>query len=144
MGALISSKVNQWTLLVGSLPLAYILGTLATPAGSSVAILGLALPLDVRQVAEVWLTASQSLFGVAILANLVLDLGEALLLAGLFLAQFVVGGFLRASLHNPLGADQELIVFSVAYLVLSVIFAVRARKVIGSLWRRGLLSDATR
>ena len=89
-----------------------------------------------------WLTASQSLFGVVLLANLALDLSEALLLAGLFLAQFVLGGFLRASLHNTLGADQELIVFSMAYLVLSLIFAVRARKVITSLWRRGLLSTS--
>ena len=64
------------------------------------------------------------------------SLGEALLLALLFVAQLVLGGFLRTALHSTLGADQELLVFTVAYLVLSLIFAVRARKVIGSFWRR--------
>jgi len=99
-------------------------------------ILTRALPLDARQVAEVWLTAAQGLFGVAVLASLSLELGEAALLAGLFLAQFVVGGLLRTALHNSVGADQELLVFSLAYLVLSVVFAIQARKVIASLWRQ--------
>jgi cation:H+ antiporter len=53
IGTLISSKVNQWTLLVGSLPLAYLLG------GG-----GGALHLDARQVEEFLLTATQTLLGV--------------------------------------------------------------------------------
>jgi cation:H+ antiporter len=133
LGLLLSAKLNQWTLLVGSLPLAYAVGaaSIGTPSLAS-----LSLPLDGRQVAEVWLTAAQSLFGVAVLASLSLELGEALLLASLFLAQLVLGSLLRAALHNTGGADQELLVFTLAYLALSLVFAVRARKTIGSLLRR--------
>ncbi len=78
MGALISSKVNQWTLLVGGLPVAYALskGGL-TP-----------LPLDARQNEELLLTAAQSLFALAVLLSLSISLKEAAALAVLFLAQF--------------------------------------------------------
>jgi cation:H+ antiporter len=128
MGLLLSAKLNQWTLLVGSLPLAFSVGAGAVEA----------LPLDSRQVAEVLLTAAQGLFGVAVLANLVLELSEAVLLAGLFVAQFVAGGLLRAVLHNAAGSEVELIVFSVVYMLLSVVFALRARSAIGAMWRTGL------
>ena len=127
LGLLLSAKVNQWTLLVGSLPLAYSIG-----AGQPQA-----LPLDTRQVAEVWLTAAQSLFGVAVLASLSLELGEAALLAGLFLAQFVAGGIIRAGLRNTASGEAELIVFSIVYVLLSLVFAVRARGVLKTMWRRG-------
>lgn len=127
LGLLLSAKLNQWTLLVGSLPLAYSVGAGAAEA----------LPLDTRQVAEVWLTAAQSLFGVAILANLSLELGEAVLLATLFLAQFVAGAVLRAMLHNAAGGETELILFSVVYVLLSLVFAVRARRVLSALVRKG-------
>jgi len=143
LALLLSAKLNQWTLLVGSLPLAYALG-LTSEGGSSGALLTLALPLDSRQVAEVWLTAAQSLFGIAVLASLSLELREALLLAGLFVAQLVLGAVLRASLHNVAGANAELFAFSVAYLVLSVVFLVHARKVVASLWRRRKRVVATR
>jgi cation:H+ antiporter len=133
LALLLSSKLNQWTLLVGSLPLAYALGV-SDQTGAGVQFAAVALPLDARQVAEVWLTAAQSLFGIAVLASLTLELGEALLLAGLFVAQFVLGGLLRTSLHNVGGADVELLVFTVVYMVLSLIFLVRARKAIASRW----------
>ena len=71
MGAMVSSKVNQWTLLVGTLPLVYSI-SLGEPG---------ALHLDERQVEEILLTSAQSLFAVAVLANLNLSLWEA---AGLF------------------------------------------------------------
>jgi cation:H+ antiporter len=77
MSALLSSKVNQWTLLVGTLPLVYSasLGEL-TP-----------LPLVPRQTEELVLTAAQSLLGVAFLVDGKLGLLKALLLLGLFLVQ---------------------------------------------------------
>jgi cation:H+ antiporter len=135
LGLLLSSKLNQWTLLVGSLPLAYTVGTLTVSSLSPAALLTNALPLDTRQTQEVLLTAAQSLFGVAVLANLSLDLLEAWLLAGLFLAQFVLGGFLRAVLHDRVGADQELVIFTVIYIILSAVFAFRARRTIAVLLR---------
>ena len=74
MTILISSKVNQWTLLIGSLPLAYSIsgGTLGP------------LDFDSRQAEEVFLTAGQSMFAVAILVSLSMAWWEAILLAGLF------------------------------------------------------------
>ena len=135
LGLLLSSKLNQWTLLVGSLPLAYTVGTLTISSLTPAALLTSALPLDSRQTAEVWLTAAQSLFGVAVLANLSLELIEAAVLAGLFLAQFALGGVLRTSLHNVAGANEELAVFTLLYLVLSTVFAFRARRTIAMLLR---------
>ncbi len=78
LGALISDKINQWTLLVGMIPLAYSLG--AGTIGS--------LPLDLRQREEFFLTAAQSLFGLALLLCLRLSLKSAFALLSLFLVQF--------------------------------------------------------
>jgi cation:H+ antiporter len=137
LGLMLSAKLNQWTLLVGSLPMAFAVGALTLPTVNGLEVLGTALPLDSRQVAEVLLTAAQGLFGVAVLASLSLELGEAVLLAVLFLAQFVLGGILRATMHNTAGADVELYIFSVIYLLLSLVFFYRARRTIGLLLRRG-------
>jgi cation:H+ antiporter len=81
IGTLISSKVNQWTLLVGSLPLAYLVG------GG-----GTALPLDPRQIEEFLLTATQALLGVAALLTLRFPRWLAITLLGLFAAQYAVPG----------------------------------------------------
>ena len=59
MAMLVSSKVNQWSLLVGSLPVVYTISLgQATAEG---------LPLDARQSEEIWLTAAQSLFAIILL-----------------------------------------------------------------------------
>ncbi|NKQ57442.1 sodium:proton exchanger [Amycolatopsis sp. K13G38] len=81
IGTLISSKVNQWTLLVGSLPIAYLSG------GG-----GAALQLDARQVEEVLLTATQTLLGVAALLTLRFPRWAAWALLALFGAQFAFPG----------------------------------------------------
>jgi cation:H+ antiporter len=80
LGTLVSSKVNQWTLLVGMLPLAYCI---------SAGHLGV-MPLDSRQVEEIFLTSAQSLFAVAVLSNFSFDLWEALLLLTLFSTQLLM------------------------------------------------------
>ena len=67
---MISDKINQWTLLVGMLPL-------AMSVGAGVAS---ALPLDARQSEEFFLTAAQSLFGLALLLRLRLSVTSALAL----------------------------------------------------------------
>ncbi len=77
MGTLVSSKVNQWTLLIGMLPLIYNL---------SAGHLG-AMHLDARQTEEIFLTAAQSLFAIAVLANLSFSLAEAGLIFALFATQ---------------------------------------------------------
>jgi cation:H+ antiporter len=82
LGTLVSSKVNQWTLLVGTLPIVF--------AISSSSLHG--LPIDAVQREELFLTAAQSFFAVAILLNLSMSLREAGFLAVLFWIQFVLGG----------------------------------------------------
>jgi len=80
MAALISSKLNQWTLLLGSLPLVFSAssGEIAT------------LPLQDRQQLEIFLTAAQGLFAVALFMNLKVDMKATLSLVILFLIQAVL------------------------------------------------------
>lgn len=81
IGTLIASKVNQWSLLVGSIPLAHWCG-----GGSPV------MPLDARQVEEFTLTASQALMGVAVLLALRFHRWAAVALFAVFALQFLVPG----------------------------------------------------
>jgi cation:H+ antiporter len=110
LGTLVSSKVNQWTLLVGSLPIVF-----AIASGS---LHG--LPIIARQREELLLTAAQSVFAVALLSNLSLSIKEAGALFGLFWAQFIIGAFVPESLHGF-----ELVAVSVVYLLLAVVILVR-------------------
>ncbi len=102
--ALISSKVNQWTLLIGTIPLVF-----SISAGQIVTF-----TLDDKQVHELWLTAAQSLFAVAVLVNLNLGRGEGLLLLGLFMLQFIFEGI--------------RIEVAIAYIALAVVFHIMHRK----------------
>jgi cation:H+ antiporter len=112
LGTLVSSKVNQWTLLVGTIPLVY---AVARGGVHSMA-------LDHRQVEEVLLTAAQSAFAVATLANMRISRGEAIGLLVLFLAQF---GFESTGIRYG---------FSAMYVVLFLVIALaRAES------RRGLV-----
>jgi cation:H+ antiporter len=79
IATLISSKVNQWTLLMGSLPIAYM-------AGGG----GTALVLDGRQVEEVLLTATQTMMGVAMILALRFHRHTAWALLALFVVQFPI------------------------------------------------------
>jgi cation:H+ antiporter len=79
MGALLSSKVNQWTLLIGMLPVVFMV---------SAGRLG-PMEMDQRQIEEMFLTAAQSLFAVAILANLSFSLFEAAVIFVLFSTQLL-------------------------------------------------------
>ncbi|MCC6943746.1 MAG: hypothetical protein IT335_04155, partial [Thermomicrobiales bacterium] len=103
LGTVVSSKVNQWTLLVGMLPLVYViaLGSIEP------------LPLDSRQEDEILLTAAQSLFAVALLLDRRLSVIGAGLLFGLFAFQFVWPDY-RVEL-------------SVVYIVLAVITLIISR-----------------
>lgn len=75
--ALLSSKVNQWTLLIGMLPLAY--------SASRGGLLGMVL--EERQAREILLTSAQSLFAIVILADMRFGIREALALLVLFSIQ---------------------------------------------------------
>ncbi|WP_337287806.1 sodium:calcium antiporter [Candidatus Methylomirabilis sp.] len=105
MGTLVSSKVNQWTLLIGMLPLAYNL---------SAGHLG-AMHLDARQIEEIFLTAAQSLFAVAVLANLSFSLLEA----GLFFSLFITQLFFTDPFSRHL--------YAIAYILLAVTWLIVSR-----------------
>jgi cation:H+ antiporter len=123
LGALVSSKVNQWTLLVGTLPLVF-----AIASGS---LHG--LPIEANQREELLLTAAQSLFAVAVLASLSISIREAWALIGLFSGQFLLAAILPPSLHGT-----ELIVISGIYLALAFGILLRDRGRLPGLLRDGL------
>lgn len=77
MGMLIASQVNQWTLLVGCVPLAF------SVSGQTL----MPMTFDTRQAIEILLTGATSAFGVAVFLSLSLSKWEALILLGLFLSQ---------------------------------------------------------
>lgn len=114
MGALISSKVNQWTLLVGTIPVVF------SMAAGRIA----GLELTIRQDHEIWLTAGQSIFAVAILCNLRMSWYGAVILIVLFLAQFIFSELRMEVMY--------------IYLVLAAILFVRDRKHIPGLFKTAL------
>jgi cation:H+ antiporter len=117
LGALISSKVNQWTLLVGALPLAYGLA-----AGGMAPMI-----LDGRQKEELLLTSAQSLFAAVVISDFRFALWEAILLLVLFTAQLLM--------------PQENIryIFCGLYLVAAVVMLVMSKTRRQLLWNALLL-----
>lgn len=117
LGMLLSAKVNQWTLLVGSLWVAYTLG------GGG----GAPLPLDGRQTEEFLLTSAQALLAFAILADRRFGLWEAAAIFGLFVLQF------------PFPTTDVRLVFSAVYIVVALALLVRKRRhlpgIFASIWR---------
>ena len=134
LGTLVSSKVNQWTLLVGTLPIVF-----------SIAAGGLhGLPIEAVQREELFLTAAQSFFAVAVLSNLSMSLREAWFLFGLFWAQFVLGAIVPESLHGA-----ERIAVACVYMALGLWIFIGDRQRMPRLLRDGFcapyveLSEAT-
>lgn len=118
LGTLVSSKVNQWTLLVGMLPLAYCLS--AGRVG--------AMPMDARQIEELFLTSAQSLFAVSVLANFRFSFWEAVVLLALFGVQLMFP------------SPHVRYLFAVLYVVLTVLMVVSfsaRRQAIWKLFRQG-------
>ena len=119
LGSLISSKLNQWTLLVGMIPAVY---------GVSSGSFSVPIPLDGVQMHEIMLTAAQSLLAVGLLAGLRLDIRGALLLFGLFLGQFLapaVPESVWALLPGHLSGSQVHFFFSFLYVGLFIIMLPR-------------------
>lgn len=111
LGTLVSSKINQWTLLVGMLPLVYSIA-LGTPTS---------MPLDTRQQHEVFLTAAQSMFAMALLMNLSLSTVGASMILGLFVVQAVF--------------PETRMVVGFVYLALAVLVLIRTRHYLGPTFR---------
>lgn len=131
LGALVSDKINQWTLLVGMLPLFLSFG-----AGQVAA-----LELDARQREEFLLTAAQSLFAVALLLPRRLGIGSALALLVLFLGQLGLAFVFRADEARSI---QVLTWAAYVYLGLSALVVLRYRVHLAGIVRDGLLGGAGR
>ncbi|HYH30777.1 MAG TPA: sodium:proton exchanger [Pseudonocardia sp.] len=125
LGTLLSSKVNQWTLLVGTIPIVFALASFSLHG----------LPLDAQQRFELLLTAAQSLFAVSLLITLSLTVWGAVTLFVLFAVQFV------GSLTLPPQIDRMvIIVLSILYVLLAVGQLVRKRHLLVRTTRDGLVT----
>jgi cation:H+ antiporter len=122
LGTLVSSKVNQWTLLVGTLPIVFAIAS-GTKHG---------LPLGTVQREELFLTAAQSFLAVAVIISLSLTLREAAFLFGLFWAQFLLGAIVPEQFHGV-----ERIAVGVVYLVLGLWVLLSDRRLVRPLLRDG-------
>lgn len=132
---MVSSNINQWTLLAAMLPIVYSISR-GTPS---------AIPLDEQQQLELLMTIGQSLIGMVFLINMELTWREASALFGLWAIQF---GF------SPVPPGPGLIGFiavhihwwvTVAYLIWAAIEAARivagrrkpeAFRLFGQMWRQ--------
>ena len=118
--ALISSKLNQWTLLIGTLVVVYslALGQYGT------------LPFDRIQSAEIWITAAQSFFALALLVDFSISVREAVVLFVLFISQVILEFvFLRYWQPFPDPKYELLLAYTAIYILLGtvVLFARRKR-----------------
>jgi cation:H+ antiporter len=125
LGTLLSSKVNQWTLLVGSLPIVFGISALTTDG----------LPLDTEQRFELLITAAQSLFAVALLIDRRITSRGAWALLGLFLVQFLVSVF-----GSPQANRITIMVLTAVYLVAAVARLVHRRRELVEVVRDGTVS----
>jgi cation:H+ antiporter len=130
--ALISSKLNQWTLLIGTIAVVY-----------SIALGGYGvLPFDQKQAAEIWITAAQSYFALAILVNLKISVREALGLFVLFISQVAIEFLIIRGVVTAVASYDLLVGYAVLYAVLgTALFAIRRRALAHLL---GMAADTVR
>jgi len=121
---LLSSKVNQWTLLVGMLPLAFALSAHSFAP----------MRLDGQQAEEIFLTAAQSLFAVILLSDFEFSLRDGFWLFALFIAQAVY-----PLVEKTVGVDAVHVRYGFAwgYMGLSLMFLALSSKRRGNLAQLG-------
>lgn len=110
LGALVSSKVNQWTLLVGTLPIVFSI--------FSGVIHG--LPLENVQRVELLVTAAQSVFAVGIVASRSVSRGEAWVMLGLFIAQLAESGLAELGHLSETASLQARIGVAIMFMIAAV------------------------
>lgn len=126
---MVSSSINQWTLLIGMLPVifSWSRGEIST------------IPFDEHQRAEILLTATQSLLSFLLLANLRFHWYEAAVLFVLWLIQFVFADL-----------REEILIAYAAWILFEVGLVVLGRKSLPifkesvTLWREHLRPGAPR
>ena len=127
--ALISSKLNQWTLLIGTLAVVY-----SVAAGH----IG-GLPLDQKQTAEIWITAAQSFFALAILTNFEISAREAVTLFVLFISQVLAEFYVIQTYAEPASTNIDILIiyaYTAVYIVLGVGLFVKRHESFRELVRR--------
>ena len=123
---MVSSNINQWTMLAAMLPIAYslALGSLGT------------IDFDSHQELEVLMTIGQSLLGALLLANMRFTWWEAALLFALWAIQFVFSGFEKPV--DPSMPHNSLAVYAAGLFGLTAdhveSFAHRGKEVITALY----------
>ena len=124
--ALISSKLNQWTLLIGTIAVVYSIG---------IGSIG-TLPFDAKQSAEIWITAAQSFFAISLLVNFEISAREAIVLFVLFISQVLLEfALIQDYLVLPIDARQLLLVYTGIYLVAGIALFVKRRRSLGLLFQ---------
>jgi cation:H+ antiporter len=127
--ALISSKLNQWTLLIGTIAVVYGIGLGAYGA----------LPFDEKQSAEIWITAAQSFFALALLVNFEISVRESIALFVLFISQvmieFLVLRVLPVADPRELSHD-VLVVYAVVYVIVGLALFVSRHRALRELLAR--------
>ena len=126
--ALISSKLNQWTLLIGTLSVVYSI---------SLGAYGV-LPFEFKQAAEIWLTAGQSFFAIAILVNFRISVREALALLALFVSQVGLEFALIRLYPEALAETYSiylLLTYTAVYIALGVGLLISRRRALRHLTR---------
>jgi cation:H+ antiporter len=131
LGSLLSSKLNQWTLLVGMIPWVYALATggFAHP-----------IPMGDFQMGEILLTAAQSLLAVVILSSMRLTAAEGVLLFVLFAGQLIspeLAALFPGGRILGFAADRMHPIFSGLYCLAATAFILRRPRAIYDL-RKGL------
>jgi cation:H+ antiporter len=118
--ALISSKLNQWTLLIGTLAVVYSIA--AGHVGG--------LPLEQKQIGEIWITAAQSFFALAILSDFKITTREAVVLFVLFISQVLAEFYVIQIYTDPAQTNLNLLIlyaYTALYVVLGVLLFVKHR-----------------
>jgi len=103
---MVSSNINQWTLLVAMLPVVYSISAGAVSP----------IPLDPQQKIEVLMTLGQQLVGMLFLVNMEFSWWEATILFVLWLVQFVFSAFEGPAGLGRIATDVRLWI-TVAYFI---------------------------
>jgi len=105
--ALISSKLNQWTLLIGTLGIVFSISQGAYGV----------LEFNQKQAAEIWITAAQSFFALAILINFRISMREAVALLVLFVSQVLIEYLHIQGVVEFISTYDLLIAYTALYMV---------------------------
>ena len=115
---MISSKVNQWTLLVSMIPIVYSIsmGKIST------------IPLDIHHREEILLSMMMTFYGCSTLAKLKFTRENAIILFVLWLAQFLYPINFTFMPQLPVVGNNSRLITSALFGILAILEIVRHRK----------------